>query len=208
VQGLLLGGTAASQPGPFQAYLLAQTLSRGWRRTLLAALAPLISDGPILALVILILVQTPSWFLALLQIVGGFFLLYLARGSYRTFQVSQTDSVLPPIGLRQMSLFQAVLVNALSPGPYIFWATIGGPILIDGWRRSPVWGISFIGGFYGALIGGFAAFITLFAVAKRLDPRLNRSLSAISVLALLLFGLYQLWQGIQAVIGSPFVSMG
>jgi threonine/homoserine/homoserine lactone efflux protein len=203
-----LGGTAASQPGPFQAYLLVQTLSRGWRRTLLATLAPLISDGPIVVLVLVILVQMPSWFLVLMQIAGGFFLLYLARGAYRASQATQPNNSPPSPYFEEKGLFQAVLVNALSPGPYIFWATIGGPIFIDGWRRSPVLGISFISGFYGALIGGFAGFVILFAIAKRLDPRLSRSLSAVSVLALLLFGLYQLWQGFTAIIEGALVGAG
>ncbi len=50
-------------------------------------------------------------------------------------------------------------------------------------------------GFYGTLIGGFMGFIALFAIAKNLDPRLSRLLSGVSALALLLFGLYQLWSG-------------
>ena len=77
-QGLLLGGMAAAQPGPFQAYLLSQTLKNGWRRTMWAAFAPLLSDGPIVILVVLILTQTPDWFLTLLRVAGGGFLLYLA----------------------------------------------------------------------------------------------------------------------------------
>jgi hypothetical protein len=50
-------------------------------------------------------------------------------------------------------------------------------------------------GFYGALIGGFMAFVALFAVAKTLDPRVSRWLSAFSALALLLFALYQFVAG-------------
>jgi threonine/homoserine/homoserine lactone efflux protein len=91
---------------------------------------------------------------------------------------------------------QATLVNALNPNPYIFWSVVAGPILLEGWRQSARLGISFVIGFYGTLIGGFAGFILLFASARRLDPRLSRILSAISAIALLVFGLYQLWLGI------------
>ncbi|MBK7455571.1 MAG: hypothetical protein IPJ46_18150 [Anaerolineales bacterium] len=42
--GIGYGLAAASQPGPFQTYLISQTLTRGWKRTLPAALAPLVSD--------------------------------------------------------------------------------------------------------------------------------------------------------------------
>ncbi len=83
LQGLLLGFPAAAQPGSMQAYLLAQTVKNGWRRTLPAALAPLISDGPIILFVLLLLTYMPPLFLSLLQIAGGGFLLYLAWGAYR-----------------------------------------------------------------------------------------------------------------------------
>ena len=46
---------AAVQPGPFLVYLVSQSLSAGWRRTLPAALAPLLSDGPVAVLVLFVL---------------------------------------------------------------------------------------------------------------------------------------------------------
>jgi len=199
-QGLVLGFSAAAQPGPFQAYLLSQTIQNGWRRTLSAAFAPLISDGPIILLVLLILTRTPDWFLNLMQLLGGLFLLYLAWGAFQTFRRAEELVVVPATAVSQ-SVFKAALMNALSPNPYIFWGTIGGPILIAAWRQSPAWGVSYLVGFYGTLIGGFMAFIGLFAVAKSLDPRLSRILSAVSALALLLFGLYQLWSGARGFVG-------
>lgn len=198
-QGLVLGGTAAAQPGPFQAYLLSQTLKNGWRRTIWAAFAPLLSDGPIVTLVLLILTQTPDWFLTLMQLVGGLFLLYLAWGAYHTFKTA--DFIQPPPDTGKQNMFEAALMNALSPNPYIFWATIAGPILIEGWRQSPALGISFVLGFYGTLIGGFAGFILIFAVARRFDARLNRLLSGVSALVLCGFGLFQLLSGLRVLIG-------
>jgi threonine/homoserine/homoserine lactone efflux protein len=204
-QGLLLGGTAAAQPGPFQAYLLSQTLQHGWRRTLLAAFAPLISDGPIILLLILVLTRTPDWMLTGLRLVGGLFLLYLAYRAFCTFRTadSQPTTAVPPttnIPVSQQNIFEAALMNALSPGPYIFWGTIGVPILLAGWRESATHGLSFLVGFYGMMVGGLVAFITLFALAKRLDPGVNRWLSGVSAVALAAFGLYQLWQGGVAVL--------
>lgn len=200
-QGLFLGGTAVAQPGPFQAYLLSQTLEKGWRRTLTAAFAPLISDGPIIILMLFILTRTPAWMLTGLQIAGGFFLLFLA---YRAFVTYKNTAVTEPTELpppTNSSIFHAALMNALSPGPYIFWATITGPILLAGWRESAGHGLSFLLGFYGMLIGGFIGFITLFALARKLDPKVSRMLSLVSALALLLFGLYQLWQGGSQLLG-------
>lgn len=192
-QGLLLGFTAAAQPGPFQAYLLAHTIRNGWRRAIWATFAPLISDGPIILLVLLVLTRTPDWFLNLMRLAGGLFLLYLAWSAYQMFRQPPTMTAAPEAA--QRGVWQAALMNGLSPNPYIFWGTISGPILIAAWRQSPLWGISFVAGFYGTLIGGFMAFVALFALAKDLDPRLSRLLSGVSALALLLFALYQLFTG-------------
>lgn len=200
-QGLLLGGAAAAQPGPFQAYLLSQTLQNGWRGTLWAAFAPLLSDGPIIFLVLFVLTRLPDGFLVGLQIVGGFFLLYLACKAFLALRHTAVP-VAEPLETKRFNIFEAALMNALGPGPYIFWATIAGPILLTSWRQSADLGLSFLVGFYGALIGGFMAFVVLFAVAKQLDPRVSRLLALFSAAALLGFGLYQLWQGGTAVIGQ------
>lgn len=193
LQGLGYGWAAAAQPGPFQAYLLSQTLRNGWRRTVWAALAPLLSDGPIVLLMVLLLTQTPDWFLTLLRLGGGVFLLYLAWGAWRASQTTVVDQ--PSLTVPEQGIFKAALINALSPGPYIFWATVAGPILLEGWRRSPAFGITFILGFYGTLIGGFVGFVTLFAIAGRLDRRFSRALGLTSVALLAGFGIYQLTLG-------------
>lgn len=193
-QGLLLGGTAAAQPGPLQAYLLSQTINNGWKRTLPAAFAPLLSDVPIVLLVLTVLTRSPAWSLQLLRICGGLFLLYLAFRAYKSYRLAVTTSA-PPAETAHKGMLNAALMNLLSPNPYIFWATIAGPIFIAGWKQSPGNGLSFVLGFYLTLIGGFMAFILLLAQTERLDARLSRLLSGFSALALLLFGLYQLWLG-------------
>src|SRR5512134_1929334 len=86
LQGIGYGLVAAAQPGPFQTYLISQTLTKGWKRTLPAALAPLVSDGPIIALCLFILSRIPTWFERFLSIAGGLFVLYLAYGAYRSWK--------------------------------------------------------------------------------------------------------------------------
>ena len=76
--GITYAFTAVVQPGPFQAFLLSQTLSKGWRRTLPAAFGPLISDLPVILIALLLLTTVPPRFISILQIAGGLFLLYLA----------------------------------------------------------------------------------------------------------------------------------
>ena len=80
LQGAALGITAAATPGPFQAFLINQTLVGGWRRSLPLAFAPLISDPPIILAVILLLNQIPDNFEQLISLAGGAFVLFLAWG--------------------------------------------------------------------------------------------------------------------------------
>ena len=195
LQGIGYGLAAASQPGPFQTYLISQTLTRGWKRTLPAALAPLVSDGPIILICVLVLSQVPVWMQRVLYIAGGLFILYLAYGTYNSWK--NFDSRLPSLETRtQQSILKAALMNALSPGPYIFWTLVTGPILLRGWRETLVNGIGFLIGFYVTLISSLAALILIFGTAAKLGPKFNRMLLGISAIALTCFGLYQLWLGI------------
>ena len=195
LQGIGYGLAAASQPGPFQTYLISQTLTRGWKRTLPAALAPLVSDGPIILICVLLLSQVPAWMQRILYISGGLFILYLAYGTYNSWK--NFDSRLPSVETgTQQSILKAALMNALSPGPYIFWTLVTGPILLKGWRETPVNGIGFLIGFYVTLISSLAALILIFGTAAKLGPKFNRMLLGISAIALTCFGLYQLWLGI------------
>ena len=91
LQGLGYGGAAAAQPGPFQAYLLSQTLKNGLRSTLVAAFAPLMSDGPIVLLVLLVLTQVPDWFVSVLRFGGGFFAVIVAGQHAIAFQSQFAD---------------------------------------------------------------------------------------------------------------------
>jgi len=194
VQGIGYGFAAAVQPGPFQTYIISQTLTRGWKRTLPAALAPLVSDGPIIALCLLVLSQVPVWFQKFLYIAGGLFVLYLAYGAYKSWKNFDLNTPSVESGTQQ-SVLKAALMNMLNPGPYIFWSLVTGPILLKGWRETPVNGIGFLAGFYVMLVLGLGILIVIFGVARQIGPRVNRALLGISAVALFCFGLYQLWLG-------------
>lgn len=194
IQGIGYGFAAAVQPGPFQTYLISQTLMKGWKRVLPAALAPLISDGPIIALCLLTLSQVPYWMERFLYIAGGCFVLYLARGAYKTWKNFEPGLPSNEIGVEQ-NMFKAALINILNPGPYLYWTLVTGPILLAGWRGSPSDGAGFLIGFYLTMTLTLSLLILLFGSARQLGPSVNRALLGISALALLCFGIYQLWLG-------------
>jgi threonine/homoserine/homoserine lactone efflux protein len=197
ITGMSLGMSAAASPGPYQAYVIGLVLRSGWRRALPAAFAPLITEGPIIALVLLLLTRVPAEFLRAVQIAGGVFVLYLAYKTVQAYRQFQPDAVIPSSETRR-GFWQAVMMNFLSPGPYLFWSLLAGPTLIEGWNQSPVLGLAFMGGFYLALIGGMLLLIFVFGAARNLGPRVSRAMLGLSAIALLGFGAYQLWQGLLA----------
>jgi threonine/homoserine/homoserine lactone efflux protein len=195
IQGIGYGFAAAAQPGPFQAYLISQTLSNGWRRTLPAALAPLISDGPIIVLTLAVLSHVPVWFQRFLYIAGGLFILYLAYSAFVAWRNFDEAGVVTHSGSRQ-SAVRAAMMNALSPGPYLYWSLVTGPILLAGWRKAPVNGIGFLVSFYATIILSLIAIIVVFGTARRFGPKVNRVFVGVSAIALAGFGMYQLWLGL------------
>jgi threonine/homoserine/homoserine lactone efflux protein len=192
VLGITYAFAAAVAPGPLQTYLISQTLSHGWRRTLPAAFCPLISDGPVIALVLLVLSRVPVWMAQGLRLAGGVFVLYLAWGAVRSWRGYDAQAGAPP----PSSLLHAALVNVLNPNPYISWSLVLGPLLLRAWRESPANGIALLAGFYGTMVLALAATIVLFAAARNLGLRVTRVLVGLSSLALACFGCYLLWSGV------------
>ena len=194
-KGAALGLSAAASPGPFQAYLINQSVRLGWRKVLPASLAPLISDGPIIFLVTFALTFLNAAFLRWLQIAGSLFVIYLGWRAYRSFREFQRSVEQSPSDGGH-SLPQAVLMNFLNPNPWIFWSVFAGPVLLTGWHEHPSNGIGFLVGFYAAMISVLVLLIILSGSSDRLGPRFQRAVLGISAVVLVILGLYQLWQGI------------
>jgi threonine/homoserine/homoserine lactone efflux protein len=194
--GIAYGFAAAVQPGPFQTYLLSQALRNGWRRALPVVLAPLLSDGPIIVLVLFVLSTVPSWWVRLLQLGGGAFVLWLAFGAYRSWRSFDAQASIEQPA--HQNVFRAVLVNLLNPGPYIYWSLVTGPILLTGWRAAPINGLGLLIGFYLTMIVSLAGMVVLGASAGKLGAKINRLLLGLSSVALAGFGLYQIGSGIAA----------
>ncbi len=197
--GITFAFASAVQPGPLQSYLVSQTLSRGWRRTAPASFAPILSDGPIIALVLLVLTRVPPWLERVLQCAGGVFLLYLAFGAYRTWR-RFPDAAPSQVDSKQTTLLKAVMVNILNPNPYLGWGLVMGPLFLKGWREAPAHGIALLVGFYSTIVLGLFGTILLFSAARGLGPKVSRILIGVSAIALAAFGLYEL------ALGSGLVS--
>jgi threonine/homoserine/homoserine lactone efflux protein len=182
------------QPGPFQAFLFSQSIKNGWRKTIPLVFVPLMSDLPVIILVLLVLTNIPYEALQMLQIVGGLFLLYLAHNAYKAWQnftPNDTYNIAP-----QFTVFKAVLVNLLNPNPYLAWSLVLGPLLIKSWTEAPVNGIVLLISFYGSMVIYSIGLTGLFAAARNFGPGIIRVSIGTSAIAFTAFGIYMLWSGI------------
>jgi len=177
-QAFVLGLSAALLPGALQAFFLAQTLRLGWVRALPLALTPLLSDGPLVVVTLWLLDRLPPTWVHFLELGGGVYLLYLAWG-----------------------LARQPVINWLNPNPYIFWATVLGPLVLEGWRAQPVWGLGFIAVFYATMLGGNAVLIWVFGRLGRLPLQWRRVTIRGAAFILALFGLRFLARGLGSVLG-------
>ena len=163
-----------------------------------ASFSPLISDGPVIALTLLVLSRVPVWLAQGLRLAGGVFVLYLAWGAVKAWRRYDAEDVSPA----PSSLFRAALVNVLNPNPYISWSLVLGPLLLKAWREAPANGVALLAGFYGVMVLSLAGTIVLFAAARNLGPRVTRVLIGLSSVALACFGCYLLWSGIGGLVAK------
>lgn len=197
-QGVSLGLTAGMLPGPLQAYIIQTALTFGWRKSLIVALSPLITDAPIIVFILFVLSQFPPDFVRVVQIAGGLFVLWLAWGAWKSLRsgalIGAADTG-TPVSLRQV-LTRAVMMNFLSPGPYVFWGTVNGPLLLGGLRESIWHGLAFLVAFYGAFLGILVGLMLLIDRLRNMSARANRALLAGTALLLTIFGVSLFWRGI------------
>ncbi|NPA07284.1 MAG: LysE family translocator [Chloroflexi bacterium] len=185
-----LGLSAALMPGPLQAFFLAQALRRGWRNVWFLAFTPLLSDGPIVALTLLVLSRLPLTWLNALRVLGSAYLLWLAWQLARS--AARPEAQEDDARGRVRSLGQAVLINLVNPNPYIFWATVLGPPVVELARQDWRAGVAVVVLFYGSMVLGSLGLLALFSRAHRLSAYWRQRLTWLSAALLAGFALL-LW---------------
>lgn len=199
-QGLSLGFSASLSPGPFQAFLANRAGRHGTVRTLPLATAPLISDVPIIVLVVFALTSLPEEFLLVLRVAGGAFMVFLGTRSLLARSALPSDPTSSGRASNERGGFgKALLMNALSPGPYLFWSVLAGPIVVDAWDSARPAAVAFVLAFYVTLIGGFMAVVALIGLLSKGGERLTRGVVVTTGIALVGFGVYQILHGVGVV---------
>ena len=194
-----IGFSAGVTPGPLQAVFLSYAIKGGWKKALPAAFAPLVTDGPVVLLVLVILNNLPVAFLRALQIGGALFIFYLAWESLQAYRQFRDIEEAPQETGTWGTLLKAATMNLLGPGPWLFWSLINGPNLLITWAVSPWWGVAYLASFYGVFILSNIALILVFSSMRRMGEQVRRTLLLVSALILAGFGIYQLLQGLRLI---------
>ncbi len=148
--GIVLGLSAGFSPGPLLMLVISETLRHGTRSGVKVALAPIITDLPIILVTLACLVKLSGYHgvLGMISLAGGLFVLFTGYEAIRTQEV---ELILPKEQPR--SLLKGVLTNFLSPHPYLFWISVGAPILTRSLDIGLAPFAAFIASFYLSLIG-------------------------------------------------------
>ena len=148
--GTILGLSAGFAPGPLLTLVISETLQHDIQSGVKVALAPIITDLPIIILTLFILAKLSNFhsILGIISIIGGFFILFMGYESIRTKGVELNLKETKP-----KSLAKGILANALNPHPYLFWFSVGAPTMIKAMRQNITAPLAFIGSFYAFLVG-------------------------------------------------------
>jgi threonine/homoserine/homoserine lactone efflux protein len=165
--GILFGLSAGLAPGPLLALVVTQTLRHGPAHGVRVALAPLVTDLPIIVVCVLLVgtVAASRGPLAGIALLGGAFVAWLAWDTWRT-----EPPGLPVEGENApaaRSWTRGAVTNALSPHPWLFWVAIGAPTLIaSAAAGGPLAAAAFLLGFYGCLVGSKVGVAAVVARAR------------------------------------------
>ena len=148
--GTVLGLSAGFAPGPLLTLVIAETLQHDIKAGIKVALAPILTDLPIIVLTIFALSKLSNFhgILGVVTILGGVFVLYIGYESISTKGVE-----LNLVEKKSKALIKGALTNALSPHPYLFWFSVGAPTMTKAMSLNSTAPAAFIIGFYSFLIG-------------------------------------------------------
>lgn len=192
--GVVFGLSGGFSPGPLLTLVISQTLKHGIKEGVKVALAPLITDFPIILTATFVLTRLANFraLLGLISLIGGLFVIYLAYKSFWTRSLNMQTQDTPP-----QSLSKGALVNALNPHPYLFYLTVGGPTLLKAWTDSPFTAVVFVTSFLGCLVGA-KVFVAVLAGKSRqwLSGRTYNYLMRVLGMLLLMFAFILLRDGL------------
>ena len=163
ITGIVLGLSAGLAPGPLLTLVITETLQTDIKAGIKVALAPLITDLPIILASVFLLsrLSSSNTILGIISIAGAIFVFYI---SYETLTAKAMQATTQ--NLKSQSLMKGILANALSPHPYLFWVSVGAPIMTKAMKINTLAPLLFLLGFYVLLVGSKVVLAILVGQSK------------------------------------------
>jgi len=183
ITGITLGLSSGLSPGPLFALVISETLNHGRKAGIKVAITPLITDIPVILLsyFVINLFANSDLIYAVLSLVGGLFIGYLA------FDVAMTAEFKTTSQVKVRSLQKGIITNLLNPSIYIFWFTIGIPTVLKGFELGILHVFLFVVPFYVCLVGSKILLAILISRTGEVNRKVLRYINI--VLRIILIGL-------------------
>ena len=148
--GVVFGLSAGLSPGPLLTLVISETLKHDVKEGIKVSFAPVLTDFPIVMFTILVLsrLSSMSALLGVVSLLGSAFLVYLG---YEGISFKGVDIEVEQA--KPHSIRKGVVANFLNPAPYLFWFTIGAPLVLKAFHIGMFSASAFILGFYVFLVG-------------------------------------------------------
>ncbi len=148
--GIVLGLSAGFVPGPLLTLVISETLRHDIRAGVRVAISPILTDLPIIILTLAVLSQLSDFhnILGIISLIGGCVILFMG---YESMTPENSESVFSETEAK--SLLKGVLANALSPYPYLFWFSVGGPVMSKAMNLNVTAPFVFAASFYVLMVG-------------------------------------------------------
>ncbi len=161
--GIVLGLSAGLAPGPLLTLVISETITHDIRAGIKVALAPLVTDLPIIVLTVFILSRLSGFhdILGVISLVGGLLVLVMGIQGIKAKGVEVDIQK-----TRSRSLAKGILVNILSPYPYLFWLSVGAPTMTRAKDLHIFAGAAFVISFYFLLVGSKVLLAVLVGKSK------------------------------------------
>jgi threonine/homoserine/homoserine lactone efflux protein len=183
ISGIVFGLGGGLTPGPLMTLVITETLKHGTKEGLKVAMAPLITDFPVVLISILLLSELSdiNVVIGIISLIGAVFLVYLGYESI-TFKGVDIDTKF----FKPQSLKKGIIANIFNPAPILFWISVGAPTVLKGYEVSLMASIYFIFFMYFCLVG--SKILTAMLVGKSRQFLKSRNyMMIIKILGVVLF---------------------
>ncbi len=161
--GVLFGLSGGLAPGPLLTLVISETILHDIRAGIKVAVAPLITDLPIVMLTIFISSRFSGsdLFVGGISLVGGVVVLLMGVSGLKTGGVEIEITKSQP-----KSLSKGILANALNPHPYLFWMSVGTPKMTQAYEQHFSYATVFVVSLYILLVGSKVVLALLVGKSK------------------------------------------